>query len=98
MFDGAVLSCPEVSEMIDSDIVEVVGLSDLEEAEDIANKIRYGELPIDVSVISCNVIEAEKLSQSTLNVILVLCTVACIALIVLLGKLKKKKRNCYSNV
>ncbi len=91
-FEDTLLKCIKVTEVIDSDTIEIYGFKDLEEAMKIADEIQIGEIPLDISVVDSYMVSPEGLSQTALTIILALGTLGCIVLIVLLFKIKKKRK------
>lgn len=66
MLDEEVVSSPRVSEKIDSDSCVISGSFDVESAKMLANQIKSGQLPFELSVISTQTVGAE-LGDNALN-------------------------------
>jgi len=65
--DDQCISCPRVNEQITGGIAAITGSFTMEEAKDLADKIRFGALPVPLKAVSVDAISAQ-LGQGALNI------------------------------
>ena len=58
VYDGDIVSCPNVNSVIDSGKAQIEGSMSYEEADDLSTIIRIGALPIEVTPIRSNIVGA----------------------------------------